>query len=102
MTTSKRTTPKRTTTRRRTSTTATRRRRKTPTVAAGVGTAVGTLVVAALLKLSWPARIGLVVAVLVLAVGYLLWRNRTEIRAGATDPTGETTPAPTHDPEGPT
>ena len=100
MTTSKRTTPKRTT-RRRTSTTATRRRRRTPTVAAGVGTALGTLVVTALLKLSWPARIGLVVAVLVVALGYLLWRNRTEIRTGAADPSGEPTPAPTHDPEGP-
>ena len=48
-----------------------------------MGTALGTLVVATLLDLSWPVRIALIIAVLVVGLFYVLWRHRAEIAAGA-------------------
>jgi hypothetical protein len=48
-----------------------------------VGSAIGTLAVTTLLDLSWPARIGLFVLVVVIGLGYMLWRHRGEIAAGA-------------------
>ena len=73
--------------RRRTRTTAasrsTRPVRSRPGLPTTIGTALGTLVVTILLDLSWPARIGLVVAVLVIGLAYVVWRHRAEIAAGA-------------------
>jgi hypothetical protein len=48
-----------------------------------VGTALGTLVVATLLDLSWPMRIALIALVLVVGLGYVGWKNRAAIAAGA-------------------
>ncbi|WP_207555706.1 hypothetical protein [Intrasporangium flavum] len=82
-------TPKRTTssrTRRRT--TRTTRRRARPGLPTTVGAALGTLAVTTLLDLSWPARIGLLVVVVVLGLGYVLWRHRAELTAAAQAPGG--------------
>ena len=50
------------------------------------------LAVTTLLNLSWPARIGLFVLVVVVGLGYMLWRHRGEIAAaGATS--GSAVPA---------
>ena len=84
-------TPKRTTasTRRRTTRTtrtgATRRRTR-PGLPTTVGAALGTLAVTTLLDLSWPARIGLLALVVVVGLGYVLWRHRAEITAAAAEP----------------
>lgn len=42
------------------------------------------LVVTTLLEASWPVRVGLVLAVLVLGLAYLVWDHRAEIAASAT------------------
>ena len=60
-----------------------RRRRSRPGLPTTMGTALGTLVVATLLDLSWPVRIALIIAVLVVGLFYVLWRHRAEIAAGA-------------------
>ncbi len=75
------TTSRRTTSARRRTTSTTRRR--TPAVSTTLGTALGTLVVTFLLDASWPVRIGLVVLVLAVGLGYLLWSHRAEIARGA-------------------
>ena len=101
---------RRTTTRRTTTGSARRRRttrRKSPALATTVGSAIGTLAVTSLLGLSWPARIGLAVVVLAIALGYLVWHNRAEIRAEAQgpvsspEPAAPSAPTPTQDPERP-
>jgi hypothetical protein len=81
-------TPRRRTTRRRSASSALqpRRRPSRPGLPTTVGTALGTLVVTTLLDLSWPVRIGLIVLVLVLGLGYVVWKNRAEIAAGAAEP----------------
>ena len=65
-----------TTTRRRRSTTTSSgyRRRRRPGLSSTVGSAIGMLAVTTLLNLSWPARIGLLVLVLVVVgvVAFLL------------------------------
>ena len=60
-----------------------RRRRSRPGLPTTMGTALGTLVVATLLDLSWPVRIALIIGVLVVGLVYVLWRHRAEIAAGA-------------------
>jgi len=50
-------------------------------VASTIGSGLGVLVVGALLELSWPARIGLLVLVLLLGLGYIVWKNRAQIAA---------------------
>ncbi len=42
------------------------------------------LVVTTLLEASWPVRVGLVLAVLVLGLAYLVWDHRAEIAASTT------------------
>lgn len=59
-----------------------RRRASRPGLPTTVGTALGTLVVTTLLDLTWPVRIALIVVVLVIGLGYVLWRHRGEITAG--------------------
>lgn len=74
-----------------------RRRRRRPGLSTTIGTALGTLAVTTLLDLSWPARLGLLALVVVLGLGYVLWRHRAEIAAGAdadgTDVAGPADPA---------
>ncbi|OFE17454.1 hypothetical protein BA895_15685 [Humibacillus sp. DSM 29435] len=41
------------------------------------------MVVTTLLDLSWPVRIALIVGVLLVGLGYLLWKNRRTIAAEA-------------------
>lgn len=78
-----------------------RRRRSRPGLPTTVGTALGTLVVTTLLDLSWPVRVGLIAVVVVVGLGYVVWRHRAEITAaGATGEPLGTTP-PTSDPTGP-
>ena len=105
-----RSTARRTTRRRRSASSASRRtstRRRTPALATTVGTALGTLAVAAVLDASWGLRIGLFLAVLVIGTAYVLWRHRAEITAApATAPAdrpGHPTPAeePGHPPREP-
>ncbi len=77
------------------------RRRRRPGLASTVGTALGTLAVSTLLNLSWPARIGLLVLALVLGLGYMLWKHRAEIAAGATEPDPPATLTDSAGPAGP-
>ena len=77
---------KRTTRKKRTPSLYPRRRPSRPGLPTTIGTALGTLAVTTLLDASWPVRIGLLVLVLVLGSGYVLWKARHEIAAGA-DPT---------------
>lgn len=81
------TAPRKRTTRRRTAA-----RRRSPSVASSVGAALGAIVVAFVLDLSWPARIGLLLLVLVLALGYVVWSHRSEIAASAQTPGSPTDP----------
>jgi hypothetical protein len=53
------------------------------------------LLVTTLLEASWPVRLALVAGVLMLGVGYVIWKNRAEIRAVAAPAVGESTPSPT-------
>ncbi|MEO5745847.1 MAG: hypothetical protein ABIQ53_14820 [Terracoccus sp.] len=76
--TAKRTTAQKATPRRRTTA-----RRPKPALSTTIGGALGALVVATLLDLSWPVRIALIVAVLLVGLGYLLWKNRRTIAAEA-------------------
>ena len=72
------------------------RRRRTRSVSSTVGAAIGTVVVGALLDLSWPVKIALVLIVVVVGVGYIMWSHRAEIAAGAAaDQAGD--PAPPAD-----
>ena len=59
------------------------RRRRRPGLSSTVGSAIGMLAVTTLLNLSWPARIGLLALVVVMGLGYMLWRHRGEIAAAA-------------------
>ena len=88
---------RRTTNRARTRRTTTRR--TTPTVATTFGTALGTLVVAALLNASWPVRLLLVAAVVVVGLGNVLWTHRAEIAVMAEPASGTPTSASIPDPE---
>ena len=72
-----------------------RRVRSRPGLPTTIGAALGTLVVTAVLDLSWPARLGLVALVVVLGVGYLLWKHRAEIAAAADEPPSLGTEGPT-------
>lgn len=72
-------TRRRRTPRRRTTGYAPRRRR--PTLSTTLGAALGTLLVTTLFEASWPVRIGLVVAVVVVGLAYVLWTNRAAIAA---------------------
>ncbi|MBK8757687.1 MAG: hypothetical protein IPM08_11315 [Actinomycetales bacterium] len=74
-----------------------------------IGAALGTVIVGALLDMSWPIRLGLLALVLVVGVGYVLWKHRGEIAAAglqAADELGEASPtataAPPPDPTTPT
>ncbi|HET7799441.1 MAG TPA: hypothetical protein VFL38_03410 [Humibacillus xanthopallidus] len=100
-----RTTKRRTTTTRRRTTSSAlqpRRRASRPGLPTTVGTALGTLVVTTLLDLSWPVRIGLIIVVLVVGLGYVVWKNRAEIAAGASAPSAaEAVPADPADPADP-
>ncbi len=66
-----------------------RRRRRTttrrpqPALSTTIGGALGALVVTTLLDLSWPVRIALIVVVLLVGLGYLLWKNRRAIAVEA-------------------
>ena len=75
-----------------------RRRRSRPGLPTTVGTALGTLVVTTLLDQPWPVRLGLIAVVLVVGLGYVLWRHRSEIAAagdaGAAPPDGGSAGAP--------
>lgn len=96
----RRTTGRRSTTRRtgssRSRSSGARRRQGLPST---VGAALGTLVVTSLLDLSWPARIGLLLLVVVVGLGYVLWRHRADIVAGAQPPTPGDPPADTVGPQ---
>ncbi|WP_323101500.1 hypothetical protein [Intrasporangium sp. YIM S08009] len=70
----------------RTTGTGATRRGTRPGLPTTVGAALGTLAVTTLLDLSWPARIGLLVVVVVLGLGYVLWRHRAELTTGARGP----------------
>ncbi|MEI2647804.1 MAG: hypothetical protein V9G15_02025 [Dermatophilaceae bacterium] len=50
-----------------------------------IGAALGTVIVTSLLNMSWPVRIGLLAAVIVVGIVYILWKNRAEIAAAAVD-----------------
>jgi hypothetical protein len=63
-----------------------RRRRSRPGLPTTAGTALGALVVTTLLDLSWPLRLVLVAAVLVVGLAYVLWRHRAEPAATAGRP----------------
>ena len=93
----KKTPRRRTTTRRRSASSALqpRRRPSRPGLPTTVGTALGTLVVTTLLDLSWPLRIGLIVLVLVVGLGYVVWKNRAEVTAGDADTTEPADPGAT-------
>ena len=62
------------------------RRRRRPGVSSTIGAALGTVIVGALLDMSWPVRIGLLALVLVVGVAYVLWKHRAEIAAAGQDP----------------
>ncbi len=91
-------TTRRTTRRRTTRTTGTYRRRTRPGLPTTIGSAIGMLLVTTVLEASWPVRIGLVLAVLLLGLAYLFWEHRAEIAASAqaqgsqSAPTGDSTP----------
>ena len=72
-----------TTTRR--ATTARRAPRRRTSVTSTVGSALGMLVVTALLNMTWKARIGLVLLVLVIGAAYILWSHRAELAATTQD-----------------
>ncbi|HEU5143837.1 MAG TPA: hypothetical protein VFT81_01570 [Dermatophilaceae bacterium] len=93
--TSARTSTRRRTPRRRTRTAYPRRRR--PGLPTTIGAALGMLLVTTLLEASWPVRIALAVGVLVLGVGYVIWKNRAEITAAAT-PAADEAAQPLTDP----
>jgi len=85
------------------------RRRSRPGVPSTIGAALGTVIVGALLDMSWPIRLGLLALVLVIGVGYVLWKHRGEIAAAgqqAADEPAEAPPtasaAPPPDPTTPT
>lgn len=59
------------------------RRRRTRSVSSTVGAAIGTVLVGALLDLPWPVKVGLVLLVVLVGVGYIVWSHRAEIAAGA-------------------
>jgi len=59
-------------------------RRRRPSTASTLGGAVALGAIALLGKFSWPQRIGLAVAVLVIVVGYELWTRRGQIAAEIT------------------
>ncbi|MEO6999952.1 MAG: hypothetical protein ABI112_17895 [Terracoccus sp.] len=89
---------KKATTRRRPTT-----RRPQPALSTTIGSALGALVVTTLLDLTWPVRIALIAAVLLVGLGYLLWKNRSAIAAEAGQPVGTpeppaTAPPPTDQP----
>ncbi len=86
-----RTTSARRTTRTRRTGTAYRKQRGLPST---VGAALGTLVVTSLLNMSWPARIGLLVLVVVIGLAVILWQHRAEIaQAGLDAASDPATPA---------
>lgn len=60
-----------------------RRRRRTPGLSTTIGGALGTLIVTALLDTTWPVRIALFAAVVVVGLAFILWKHRAEIAAGA-------------------
>ena len=80
-------TSRRTTTRRRTTRRTTTRRRAQPKVATTIGAGLATLAVAAFAGASWPVRIGLVMAALVIVGGYLLVQGRRHDAATVADDT---------------
>lgn len=94
---------RKTTGRKATSNKATTRRRTTarrpkPALSTTIGSALGALVVTTLLDLSWPVRIALIVVVLLIGLGYLVWKNRGAIAAeaaGASGAVGGPAPADT-------
>lgn len=98
-TTARKATTKKATTRRRTTT-----RRPKPALSTTIGSALGALVVTTLLDLSWPVRIALIVVVLLLGLGYLLWKYRNAIAAeaagtsGVDDGSGSAATSPTEQP----
>ncbi|HMT31515.1 MAG TPA: hypothetical protein PKC73_15955 [Dermatophilaceae bacterium] len=61
------------------------RRRRRPGVSSTIGAALGTVMVGALLDMSWPVRMGLLALVLVIGIAYVLWRHRAEIAAAGQD-----------------
>ena len=61
------------------------RRRRQPGLPSTIGAALGTVIVASLLNMSWPVRIGLLATVIVVGIVYILWKNRAEIAAAAVD-----------------
>ena len=83
-----------------------RRRRSRPGLPTTVGAALGALVVTTLLDQSWPVRLGLIGVVVVLGLGYVLWRRRREIapagRERAAPPDGGADTAPAAEPPGET
>lgn len=80
----KKTVAKSITARRRTTT-----RRPQPALSTTIGSALGALIVTTLLDLSWPVRIALIGVVLLLGLGYLLWKNRSAIAAEASGAAAE-------------
>ena len=78
--------------RRARTTRSTAHRRRRPTLAATLGAALGTLVVAALVDASWPVRVALAVLALALAVGYVLWSRRGQPSATPSTIPDATTP----------
>ena len=69
----------------RRATTTRRAPRRRTSVTSTVGSALGMLVVTALLNMTWKARIGLVLLVLVVGAAYILWSHRAELAAAAQD-----------------
>ena len=67
-------------------------RRRRPTLAATLGAALGTLVVASLVDASWPVRLALAVLALALAVGYVLWSRRGQPPPTSASTTPDSTP----------
>ena len=95
---SRATSTRRTTRRRRTTSSALqlRRRASRPGLPTTVGAALGTLVVTTLLDLSWPARVGLIVLVLVVGLAYVVWKSRAhpvDSLGPASDPTDPPAPS---------
>ena len=90
----RRTTGSRSTSRRSRSGYSRRRRQGLPST---VGAALGTLLVTSVLNLSWPARIGVFALVIVVGVGYLMWRHRAEIAAGVEPPVDSSDPVAPQD-----
>ena len=82
-TTAKRATTKRAATKKSTPRRRTTSRRPKPALSTTIGSALGALIVSTLLDLAWPVRIALIVGVLLIGLGYLLWKNRRVIAAEA-------------------